>query len=224
MDEFLLVYVGSHLEFGHVLADYNIKQGSTIFMALRLGGCGKRGVGRMKSDKTKEEVISDLEGSLCRTGTLLAGCKAPILTSAIQHMEALKIHVHGNPNHIQYMLSRCSDDQLKTLNMSFGSSGSRDYKTTIYKNMVFADDLKNMKQLSSDGDLIKTAMDELINYVLVKGYGNERGEVVWTKVQESIVDILRDRARVAGAAGAVAAGAVAAGAVTEGAEPMVVCK
>ena len=59
--EYLLVFSGRNFSQGGTLSDYNIQRGSTIFMGLRLGGSGKRGAGRMKSDKTKEEVIRDLE-------------------------------------------------------------------------------------------------------------------------------------------------------------------
>ena len=208
--EYLLVFSGRSFSQGGTLSDHNVQRGSTVFVGLRLGGSGKRGVGRMKSDKTKDEVISDLEDSMSRTGSSLAGCRNQALLSAIQRINTLKTNVIGNANHAQYMLTQCSDDQLKTLNSSFGGSGSRDYKTGIYKNLVFAEDLKNLKQLSSDGELIKTAMDEVIYYVIVQGYGNEKGEVAWTKIQEHILDILRDRARVDGAAAASADAAGAA--------------
>ena len=43
LDEFSLVYAGSHLEEGRILADYNIQRSSTVFLALGLSGGVKRG-------------------------------------------------------------------------------------------------------------------------------------------------------------------------------------
>ncbi|MFM7988072.1 MAG: hypothetical protein ACKPKO_53035, partial [Candidatus Fonsibacter sp.] len=53
-----------------------------------------------------------------------------------------------NANYALYMRTQCSDDQMMSLNSSFGGSGSRDYNTGFYKNLVFAEGLKNLKQLS----------------------------------------------------------------------------
>ena len=43
LDEFSLVYAGTHLEEGRLLADYNIQRSSTVFLALGLSGGVKRG-------------------------------------------------------------------------------------------------------------------------------------------------------------------------------------
>ena len=130
----------------------------------------------------------------------LATVQNPILTAAIQACTTIKNNVDGNADYVQQMLNAFSDEQLKSLNVAFGGSGSKDYKSGVFKNMVFAQELKNIKNMIADSEIVKEAMCSVVIYALVKGYGNERGEVPWVNVQTLVVDVLNARSHARGIA------------------------
>ena len=154
--------------------------------------------GRAAATVSKEELIDDLEATITRSATILATANSPTIQNCLANANAVKVAVDGNANHMAVMLQNMSDEQLLSLNTTFGGSGGRDYKTGAVKNIIFNQDLKNLKGLAQDIESLREVLSAVAQHAVLKGLGNEKGEVPWSTVQASIVGIMTARARQTG--------------------------
>ena len=89
-------------------------------------------------------------------------------------------------------------DTVKKARDIMGSSNGQ-HKTDGIKNLVFKQSLASFKKHENKTVSLKTAMKASVRLMLVAGYGNEKGEVLWETFKNDLDVIGSQMDRAAGA-------------------------
>ena len=168
-----------------------------------LRGGGKRGAstatrsGR-KVDISKDEVIADMSLNLQRTLQSLSSCTNSTLTGILNRISQMKDMCENDAHIGRTLLQAFNTPQLQNLNLASGG-GNKDYKTNLVRSYVFHDEMKNIAKIESEIDVVKEAMTEICRLILTTTFGNSKGEIGWSEIQEVIMNTVTMRARNEGA-------------------------
>ena len=89
-------------------------------------------------------------------------------------------------------LATFNNVQLQNLNLAAGS-GNKDYKVNMVKSFVFSNDLKTIAMAESEFGLVKEIMSDICRLILTTTFANERGEIMWSEIQDQIIKIMHQR-------------------------------
>ena len=154
-------------------------------------------------DTNKEDVLADISSSLQRALQSMLPCQTPALVAALHNINNRKLACEANPEYGQVLLTSFDNAQLKNLNTVAGS-GNKGYKESVVKSYAFQQDIKNIKTVEAEIEVVRSTMAEVSRLVLTTTFSNEKGEIGWTDIQERILDILTRRSNEQGVAAAEA--------------------
>ena len=90
------------------------------------------------------------------------------------------------------MLATFNNMQLQHLNLAAGS-GNKDYQVNMVKSFVFFNDLKSIATVESETGLVKEIMSDICRLILTSTFANEKGEIMWSEIQDQIIKIMHQR-------------------------------
>ncbi len=190
-----LKMAGKHLDAKLTCKDYGITKHCTLHAVVEeetLPAGGKRG--RAANGASKVDVVNELADEIDRGLGAFALARAPALAAARDNIAAVKLFAMQAPGRCMTdAMTRFTDEQLQDVNKSIGGTGSREYKATQFKSIIFANDITELRRLANDRERIESLAMQSLCLCLVQQFGNERGEVKWDEVQTLILNIERNR-------------------------------
>jgi hypothetical protein len=174
---------------------------SVDFMVQVLGGMGKR-ARASKDAENRNDVLDSLKRSIDKELRNHRGEQVQELVSALNKILLIRDGTEQTTDErmqrkaaeIHRVLNACDDEQLKLLNSNWGSGQNKNAKVSCFKNIVFAQELKDFKALTTKIDDVKALMEDTLCFMVTKSASNESGDVNWTALQSIVVDTIKDRA------------------------------
>ena len=63
----------------------------------------------------------------------------------------------------------------------------------MVKSFVFSNDLKSIAMVESETGLVKEIMSDICRLILTNTCANEKGEIMWSDIQDQIIKITHER-------------------------------
>eukprot|EP00973_Karenia_brevis_P034283 4729785-Karenia_brevis.AAC.1 len=126
----------------------------------------------------------------------------PQVVDVMQSMIEAKRLVEHNPSEVmRLVMTQLTLEQLKSLQVSLASTGNADFKKAAVAKACFLRHYTTISETRKQLDLAEAAMKDMAELMLLSQYGDEDdGNIAWSRVIKTLIDLVDDKARQTAAA------------------------
>ena len=182
------------LEDSCTLIDYNIPNESTLHLAGRLRGGGKRG---LSSVTTKRDVLKKVQDELndCLTKFYVKPLNSPIINSVVANVHnvgQLKLHeIIGENGHLE----RLHEDALSELTMITTSSVHVNSRMQRMAEIIFEDTLSQVNDMKTQVKAAEEVMPLAMKHMMINNFADYNGNVSWVDFIKNVQEIMKRKVR-----------------------------